>query len=146
MGIDAAEGELLSCFVAGLFEGVVLEAAIVAMVVEYPHAVLSGECLEGAFGSESFRGRIVDLKVDEAQAAEMVDKDGGAPVAPLGKFAFHLRKESNFSGGHLIDGDALPRLGGDEDLVRGVGLFTAPRNFRLVPAVAGCSAGVTPSA
>jgi hypothetical protein len=29
----------------------------------------------------------------------------------------------------LIDGDALPRLGGDEDLVRGLGLFTAPRNF-----------------
>ncbi len=33
MGIDAAEGELLSCFVAGLSESVVLEAAIVAMVV-----------------------------------------------------------------------------------------------------------------
>ncbi len=30
MGIHAAEGELLSRFVAGLFEGVVLEAAIVA--------------------------------------------------------------------------------------------------------------------
>ncbi len=97
MGIDAAEGELLSRFVAGLFEGVVLEAAIVAMVVEYPHAVLSGECLKCAFGSESFRGRIVDLKVDKAQVAEVVDKDGGAPVAPLGKFSFHLRKESDFS-------------------------------------------------
>ncbi len=33
MGIDAAEGELLSGFVAGLSEGVVLEAAIVAMLV-----------------------------------------------------------------------------------------------------------------
>jgi hypothetical protein len=69
------------------------------------------------------------LKVDEAQAAEVVHKDGGAPVGPLGKFAFHLRVESNFSGGHLIDGNALPRLGGDEDLVRGLGLFTAPRNL-----------------
>jgi hypothetical protein len=29
----------------------------------------------------------------------------------------------------LIDRDTLPRLGGDEDLVRGLGLFTAPRNF-----------------
>ena len=29
----------------------------------------------------------------------------------------------------MIDGDALPWLGGDEDLVRGLGLFTAPRNF-----------------
>jgi hypothetical protein len=97
MGIHTAEGELLLCFVAGLFEGVVLEAAIVAVVVEYPHTVLSGECLEGAFGSKSFRGRIVDLKVDKAQAAEVVDKYGGAPVAPLGKFAFHLRKETDFS-------------------------------------------------
>ncbi len=97
MGIDAAEGEQLSHFVAGLFEGVVLEAAVVAMVVEYPLAVLSGECLNDAFGSESFRGRIVDLKVDEAQVAEVVNKDGGAPVATFGKFAFHLRKESNFS-------------------------------------------------
>ncbi len=91
--------------------------------------MLRGKCLEGAFGSKSFRRRIVDLKVDETQAAEMVNKDGGAPVAPLGKFAFHLRKESDLSRGHLINGDALPRLGGDEDLVRGLGLFTAPRNL-----------------
>ncbi len=97
VGIDAAEGELLSRFMTGLFEGVVLEAPIVAVVVEYPHAVLGGKCLEGAFGSKSFRGCIVDLKVDEAQAAEVVDEDGGAPVAPLGEFAFHLRKQSDFS-------------------------------------------------
>ncbi len=99
------------------------------MVMLDPHAVFRGECLKGAFGPKSFHGRIVNLKVDEAQAAEVVHKDGGAPVAPLGEFAFHLRVESNFSGGHLIDGDALPRLGGNEDLVRGLGLFTAPRNL-----------------
>jgi len=29
----------------------------------------------------------------------------------------------------LIDGDAFPRLGCDEDLVRGLGLFAAPRNL-----------------
>ena len=29
----------------------------------------------------------------------------------------------------MIDGDALPRLGGNENLVRGLGLFTVPRNF-----------------
>jgi hypothetical protein len=97
MAIHATEGELLSRFVAGLFEGVVLEAPIVAVVVEYPHTVLDGKCLESAFGSESFRRCIVDLKVDKVQAAEVVDEDGDAPVAPLGKFAFHLRKESNFS-------------------------------------------------
>ncbi len=97
MGIHAAEGELLSCFVAGLFEVVVLEAPIVAVVVEYPHAVLGSECLEGAFGSKSFRICILDLKVDKAQAAEVVNKDGGTPVALFGEFAFHLREESNFS-------------------------------------------------
>ncbi len=29
----------------------------------------------------------------------------------------------------MIDGDAFPRLGCDEDLVRGLGLFAAPRNL-----------------
>ena len=50
MSIDSAEGELLSRVVAGLFEGVVLEAPIIAVVMEDFHAVLGGECLEGAFG------------------------------------------------------------------------------------------------
>ena len=97
MGIHATEGELLSCFVAGLLEGVVVEAPVVAVVVEYPHAVLGGECLKGAFGSERFCGCIVDLEVDKAQAAEVVNEDGGAPVAPLCEFAFYLREESDFS-------------------------------------------------
>jgi hypothetical protein len=50
VGIDATEGELLSCVVAGLLEGVVLEVPVVAVVVEDLHAVFGGECLEGAFG------------------------------------------------------------------------------------------------
>jgi hypothetical protein len=50
VGIDAAEGELFSSVMAGLLEGVVVEAPVVAVVVMYPHAVLGGECLEGAFG------------------------------------------------------------------------------------------------
>ena len=49
-GIDAAEGELLSGVVAGLFEGVVAEAPAVAVVMLDSHAVLSGEGLEGVFG------------------------------------------------------------------------------------------------
>jgi hypothetical protein len=36
--------------VAGLLEGVVVVAPVVAVVVLYPHAVLSGKCLKGAFG------------------------------------------------------------------------------------------------
>ena len=50
VGIHAAEGELLSRIEAGLLEGVVVEVPVVAVVVEYLHAVLGGECLEGAFG------------------------------------------------------------------------------------------------
>ena len=50
MSIDSAEGELLSRVMAGLFEGVVLETPIIAVVMEDFHAVLGGECLEGTFG------------------------------------------------------------------------------------------------
>jgi len=50
VGIDSAEGELLSRIVAGLSEGIVLETPVIAVVVEDLHAVLGGECLEGAFG------------------------------------------------------------------------------------------------
>ena len=50
VGIDAAEGELLSSVVSGLIEGVVVEAPVVAVVVLYPHAMLHGKCLESAFG------------------------------------------------------------------------------------------------
>ncbi len=49
VGIDSAEGELLSRVVAGLSEGIVLEMPIIAVVVEDLHAVLGGKCLEGAF-------------------------------------------------------------------------------------------------
>ena len=96
MGIHAAEGELLSRIVAGFLEGIVVEVPVVAVVVEDLHAMLGGKCLEGMFGSESFCGCIVDLEVDKAQVAEVLDKDGGAPAAPLGEFAFQLREQSGF--------------------------------------------------
>ncbi len=96
VGIDAAEGELLSHVVASLLEGVVEEATIVAVVVLDLHTVISGEGLEGAFGCYGLFGLIVDLEVDKAQAAVVVDKDRGAPVVLLGKFPFHLREEPNF--------------------------------------------------
>ena len=50
VGIHATEGELLSRVMAGLLEGVVVEAPVVAVVVEYLHAVLRGKCLKGMFG------------------------------------------------------------------------------------------------
>ena len=58
------------------------------------------------------------------QAAAVVDKDLGAPVASLGEFVLHLRKESSFGSYHLINGDALSWLGCDKDLVRGLRFFS----------------------
>ncbi len=49
VGIDAAEGELLLRIMAGLLEGVVKEATIVAVVVLDLHTMFGGEGLEGAF-------------------------------------------------------------------------------------------------
>ncbi len=50
VGIDAAEGELLSRIVAGLLEGVVEEATVVAVIVLDLHTVFGSKGLEGAFG------------------------------------------------------------------------------------------------
>ncbi len=50
VGIDAAEGELLLHVVAGLLEGVVKEATVVAEVVLDLHTMFGGKGLEGAFG------------------------------------------------------------------------------------------------
>jgi hypothetical protein len=50
VGDDTAEGELLLRVVAGLLEGIVKEATIVAVVVLDLHTVFGGKGLEGAFG------------------------------------------------------------------------------------------------
>ncbi len=50
VGIDATEGELLSHVVAGLLEGVVEEATVVAVVVLDLHTVFGSKGLESTFG------------------------------------------------------------------------------------------------
>ncbi len=50
MGIDAAEGELLVALLAGLLEGVVGKAAIVAMVVVDGDAMLGSKLLKCSLG------------------------------------------------------------------------------------------------
>ncbi len=72
---------------------------------------------------------IVDLEVDEVQLAEAVDKDGDTPLLFLGEFAFLLCIYINFSWCHLVDGDAFPWHGCDEDFVWGLGFFAAPRDL-----------------
>ena len=97
MSIYATEGELLPRVVAGLVEGVVLKTPIIAVVMEDFYAVLSSKGLEGAFSGDGFFGGIVNLAVHEAEATEVVDKNGGAPVALFGEFTFSLCEESKFS-------------------------------------------------
>ena len=63
---------------------------IVAVVVLDPDAMLGSEGLEGAFGGDGFNQRVIDLGVDVSQATVVVDEDGGAAIALLGKFAFKL--------------------------------------------------------
>jgi hypothetical protein len=46
--------------------------------------------LKGKLGSKCFVGLVVELGVDKAEAAEVVNEDGGALFALLGKFTFQL--------------------------------------------------------
>ena len=90
MGVHAAKGELLSRLVACLSEGVVLESAIVAMIVQNFNTVVSGELLEGTLGLDGFVGRKILHQMDKLQAGVMVNEDGGALVAVIGEFSCHL--------------------------------------------------------
>ena len=56
MCVHTAKGELLSCVLACLFEGVVRKSLIVAMIVQNFNAMVSGELLDGALGLDCFVG------------------------------------------------------------------------------------------
>ena len=56
MGVHAAKCELLLRVLASLFEGIVRESPIVAMIVQNFNAVVSGELLEGVLGLDCFVG------------------------------------------------------------------------------------------
>ncbi len=51
---------------------------------------------KGKLGDECFVGLVVELEVDELEAAEVVDKDGSTLIALLGEFAFQLCIKSHF--------------------------------------------------
>jgi hypothetical protein len=126
VGIDSTEGELLPCIVACLSEGVVVETSIVAMVMEDLDSMLCSILLEGKLGGESFVGLVIKLEVDESKAAEVVDKDGGAIVVLLGKFALQLCIKTYLCQRHLIHRDALSKFGCNKYLVVGLGFLALP--------------------
>ncbi len=82
---------------ACLLESVVMTLPIVAVVVENLDPMLCGVILEGMLSGLYFLGLSIDLEVDKAHAAEMVNKDGGAFVVLFGKFALQSRVKSHFS-------------------------------------------------
>ena len=90
VGIYATEGKLLAGVMACLFEGVVGETPIVAVIALDPNAMLSGKGLEGMFGGAGFDQRVIDLRVNVLQTTVVVNKDGSAAILLLGKFAFKL--------------------------------------------------------
>jgi hypothetical protein len=65
VGIDSTEGELLPCIMACLLEGVVLEASVVAVIMQDLDSVLCRLLLKGKLGSECFVGLVVKLEVDK---------------------------------------------------------------------------------
>ncbi len=94
--IYATKGELLSCIMTCLSEGNVMGLPLVAVVVEDYHSVFSRVLLKGKLGKKCLCQQIVDLKVNKAETAEMVDKHGDALVALLGEFSFQLCVKSHF--------------------------------------------------
>jgi hypothetical protein len=90
VGIDSIEGDLLSCIVACLLEGVVMEASVVAVIMQDLDSVFCSVLLKDELGGKWFVGLAVELEVDKSDAAEVVGKDGGALVVLLGKFALQL--------------------------------------------------------
>ncbi len=67
--------------------------------------------------------------MDEPDAREMVDKNGGTGVSFPGKSSLELCEESHLRRFHLVDGDAFTRLGGDINLVSLFGFLAAPWQF-----------------
>jgi hypothetical protein len=86
--IYAKKGELLLCIMTCLLEGVLVELPLVAVIVEDFHSVFSRVLLKGKLGNKCLCQQIVDLKVNKAETAEMVDKHGDALAALLGEFPF----------------------------------------------------------
>ncbi len=67
-----------------------MEASVVVVIMEDLDFMICSVPFEGKLGSKCFVGLVVELEVDNAEAAEVVDKDGGALVALLGEFTSQL--------------------------------------------------------
>jgi hypothetical protein len=73
-----------------------MEAFIVAVIMEDLDSMFCSVLFKGKLSSKCFLGLVVELEVDKAKAAEVIDKDSGALIALLGKFAFDLCTKTYF--------------------------------------------------
>ncbi len=73
-----------------------MEASIVTVIMEDLDSMFCRVLLKGKLGGECYVRLVVKLKVDKLEVAIVVDEDGGALVALLGKFAFQLCIKSHF--------------------------------------------------
>jgi hypothetical protein len=81
VGIDPTEGELLPCVMARLLDSVVMEASVVAVIMEDLDSMFCRVLFKDELGGKCFVGLVVQLEVDKTEAAEVVDEDGGRFVA-----------------------------------------------------------------
>jgi hypothetical protein len=135
VGIDPAKGELLALAFAGFAEHTVRELTVVAVVMLHLHPVLSGKlfkcklCIDGLG-----RGKVACHKVNKLETQIVVDKYCCVLVACLGKHALCLGVKPRLSQLHVVDGDALPRLGcGKDGMTIVASCFGVPTNFGQSP-------------
>jgi hypothetical protein len=67
-----------------------MEAFVVTVIMQDLDSVLCSVLLKSKLSSKCFVRLVVELDVDKSEAAEVDDKDGGALILFLGKFAFQL--------------------------------------------------------
>ncbi len=139
--IDPTEGKLLPCVMACLSEGVVVKTSIVTVVMEDLDSMLCSVLLKGKLGGKSFVGLAIELEVDKLKATEVVDEDGGALVALLGKFALQLCIKTYLRQLHLIHRDALSRFGCNKYLMVGLGFLALPGKLGHSAKQASCTLG-----
>jgi hypothetical protein len=62
VGIDPTEGELLPCVVPCLSKGIVMEASVVAVIIEDLDSMFCSILLEGELGGKCFVGLVIELE------------------------------------------------------------------------------------
>jgi hypothetical protein len=124
MGIDTAMSHELSGAASVVKKEFFRKASIVAVVMLNGNANAAGVGFERFLGSKRAGTIGGSLRDHESETGEVIDKDGHAPVAFVGRFAFDLGDQPRCGTLQLVNGDAGPWLSGGFQFRRA--LFAAP--------------------